>query len=106
MQTWTLLDVLAMDETRYQQEFVGTAMRRATRSGLRRNAAIVLGNRGDDRALPALVTALGDADPNVRGHVAWAIGRIEPRHAALANALPGEADQRVRSEIEAAITSR
>ena len=106
VQTWTLLDVLAMDEARYQSEFVGTAMRRATRAGLRRNAAIVLGNRGDDQALPALVTALKDADPTVRGHAAWAIGRIEPRHAALPQALVVEPDPRVRGEIEAAITSR
>ncbi|MFY9342896.1 MAG: tRNA epoxyqueuosine(34) reductase QueG, partial [Planctomycetota bacterium] len=33
VQTWTLVDVLAMDEARYQHEFLGTAMRRATRSG-------------------------------------------------------------------------
>jgi len=100
VRTWTLVDVLAMDESRWTHEFVGTAMRRATRTGLRRNAAIVLGNRGDDAALPALANALRDEDPVVRGHAAWAIGRIDPRHAALATARAHEPEPRVRSEIE------
>lgn len=102
VQTWTLVDVLAMDEARYQSEFVGTAMRRATRSGLRRNAAIVLGNRRDGAALPALVAALRDEDPVVRGHSAWAIGRIDGKHAALASAHATEDDAQVRAEIAAA----
>jgi epoxyqueuosine reductase len=101
--TWTLVDVLAMDEERYQREFVGTAMRRATRSGLRRNAAIVLGNRGDDAALPGLLEALGDEDPLVRGHAAWAIGRIQPRHPQLAVRMQNEPDAQVRAELARAI---
>jgi len=103
VQTWTLVDVLAMDEPRYQTEFTGTAMRRATRSGLRRNAAIVLGNRRDERALGALATAMTDDDPIVRGHAAWAIGRIDRRHPALASALAREPDEQVRAEIVRAL---
>lgn len=103
VQTWTLVDVLAMDEARYQAEFTGTAMRRATRSGLRRNAAVVLGNRGDDAALPALLVALGDEDPVVRGHAAWAIGRLQPGHAALGAALAREDDARVKNELAQAL---
>lgn len=103
VQTWTLVDVLAMDEARYESEFTGTAMRRATRSGLRRNAAVVLGNRGDDAALPALVAALQDTDPVVRGHAAWAIGRIDPRHPSLAAGLARETDDRVRAEFDNAL---
>ncbi|HEX6812988.1 MAG TPA: tRNA epoxyqueuosine(34) reductase QueG [Planctomycetota bacterium] len=102
VQTWTLVDVLAMDEARYETEFTGTAMRRATRSGLRRNAAIVLGNRRDEAALQPLLTALGDEDPVVRGHVAWAIGRIDGKHPALGAALDRETDPRVRAELIAA----
>ena len=102
VQQWTLVDVLALDEARYDAEWTGTAMRRATRSGLRRNAAVVLGNRRDPEALPALVAALGDADPVVRGHAAWAIGRIDARHAALERAAALEADERVRHELDRA----
>ncbi|HEB52042.1 MAG TPA: tRNA epoxyqueuosine(34) reductase QueG, partial [bacterium] len=104
VETWTLVDVLTMDEDRYQHEFVGTAMRRAKRSGLRRNAAIVLGNRGDPAALPALLTALTDPDPVVRGHAAWAIGRIDERHPALARALATETEAAVQAELRAAMS--
>ena len=79
-------------------------MRRATRSGLRRNAAIVLGNRGDEVAMGPLLEALGDEDPVVRGHVAWAIGRIDGKHPALTAALAREPDARVRAELAAALS--
>ena len=103
VQRWTLVDVLAMDDARYQAEFTGTAMRRATRSGLRRNAAVVLGNLGDPQALPALIAALTDADPVVRSHAGWAIGRLDHRHPALAAALARESAPDVAAELEAAI---
>jgi HEAT repeat protein len=44
---------------------------------LLRNAAIVLGNRGDPAALPALRGALKWEDEVVREACAWAIHRIE-----------------------------
>lgn len=106
VETWTLVDVLAMSDERYETEFTGTAMRRATRSGLRRNAAVVLGNRGDDAALPALTTALHDEDAIVRGHAAWAIGQIDARHPVLTNALLREPDAQVRAELEAVLARR
>ena len=42
----------------------------------------MLGNAGDERALPALERALGDAEPLVRDAAAWAIERIEGRRVA------------------------
>ncbi|MFK7738877.1 MAG: tRNA epoxyqueuosine(34) reductase QueG [Planctomycetota bacterium] len=102
VETWTLVDVLEMDEARYDAEFVGTAMRRAKRSGMRRNAAIVLGNMQREDALPALVRALEDKDPVVRGHAAWAIGRIDARHPQLDRALAREDDEQVADELRAA----
>ncbi len=103
VETWTLVDVLEMDEARYDAEFVGTAMRRAKRSGMRRNAATVLGNRREESALPALSIAMRDNDPVVRGHAAWAIGRIDPKHSALRSAMTIEDDPRVRDEIQFAM---
>ena len=103
VETWTLVDVLEMDEARYQSDFVGTAMRRATRSGMRRNAAVVLGNQRQESALPHLVAALSDPDPVVRGHAAWAIDRIEPRHPSLEKALKIEEDERVKQELHRAL---
>src|SRR5262245_12600698 len=81
LEQWTLVDVLAMTAEQFDRDWTGTAMRRATRSGLRRNAAVALGNLGDPCAVPALAAALGDDDPVVRGHAAWALGRLDRRHA-------------------------
>jgi epoxyqueuosine reductase len=103
VETWTLVDILEMDEARYNSEFIGTAMRRAKRSGMRRNAATVLGNRREEVALPALATALKDDDPVVRGHSAWAIGRINPRHPALPAALASESHPQVMAELRQAM---
>lgn len=99
VQQWTLVDFLELDAARYDAQVTGTAMRRATRSGLRRNAAIALGNRGDDASLPALRQALLDADAVVRGAAAWAIGQIASRDPALDRAVANETDHAVRADM-------
>jgi len=71
------VDILALDEAAFRARYSGTALMRARWDGMRRNACIVLGNRGDGAALPALRRATGDADPMVREHALWAIARIE-----------------------------
>jgi epoxyqueuosine reductase len=68
--------LLELDEARFRERFRGTAIMRAKRAGLLRNAALVLGNRRDDRAVPALRGALGDPAPIVRRAVSWALARI------------------------------
>lgn len=102
IETWTLTDILAMSQEQYDTEWTGTAMRRATRSGLRRNAAVVLGNLGDPQSLGPLTASLADPDPIVRGHAAWAIGRIDARHPALDKARHSETDPDVTHEIQLA----
>lgn len=69
-------DLLNMDESTYRAMFKGSPMKRAKLSGLRRNAAVVLGKAGSSNDVPALAAALDDPDPVVRAHVAWALGRI------------------------------
>jgi epoxyqueuosine reductase len=101
--TFTLIGVLELSAQDYATRWTGTAMRRATRQGLRRNAATVLGNRGDPAAIPALCRALDDQDPVVRAHAAWALGRIDHRVPALANRLRKEADDMVAAELRAAL---
>lgn len=103
VETWTLVEVLEMSEDQYGEQWVGTALRRATRSGLRRNAAVVLGNQGNPAAVPALRRALEDPDPIVRGHAAWALGRIGGASPALDRAHRREADPRVRAEVRRAL---
>jgi epoxyqueuosine reductase len=68
--------LLEMDEAAFRARFRGSAMSRARRAGLARNAALLLGNRGDRAAEPALRRALDDPDPGVRSAAAWALARL------------------------------
>ena len=68
--------LLALDEAAFRERFRHTALWRARRSGLLRNAAIVFGNRGDAAAAPALRAALTDDDPVVRDAATWALSRL------------------------------
>ncbi len=68
--------VLELDEAAFRARFRRSALWRARRSGLLRNAAIVLGNRGDRRAVPALERATGDHDAVVSTAAAWALGQL------------------------------
>ncbi|HEU0016491.1 MAG TPA: HEAT repeat domain-containing protein [Longimicrobium sp.] len=70
-----------------------------------RNVAVALGNWGSPEAVPALAVALNDEEPLVRGHAAWALGRIgtEAARQALRGRAEGEDDAWVREEIEIAL---
>jgi epoxyqueuosine reductase len=72
-----LVECLQLTETEFEQHFRGTAVWRAGRDGLARNAAIALGNAGDAGALPALrQAARDDQDGVVREAAEWAIARL------------------------------
>jgi epoxyqueuosine reductase len=71
------LQLMAMSEEEFRRRFRGTALWRTKRRGLLRNAALILGNRGDPAALPALRQALDDPEPVIREAAQWAIERIE-----------------------------
>ena len=77
LQALDLLEIMGLDEEAFRQRFKGTALFRAKRGGLLRNAAIVLGNQRQSTALPVLTKALTDGDPVVREAVAWAISKIK-----------------------------
>ncbi|MFC1670379.1 epoxyqueuosine reductase [Spirochaetota bacterium] len=73
---------------------------------LQRNAAIALGNYGDEYYIPELVKALETQEEElIRTSSAWALGKIGSKGAktALEKILPDETSQAVRSEIEAAM---
>jgi epoxyqueuosine reductase len=97
-----LLDLLSLDEAAFRTRFRGTAVLRAKRHGLVRNACVATGNWGDPTAIPALSQLLADAEPLVRGHAAWALGRIGGAGAigALQKARDAEQDAWVKEEIE------
>jgi epoxyqueuosine reductase len=71
-------ELLGIGDDEWRAQFGASAMTRAKRRGLARNAAVVLGNRRDPRTLPALETAARD-DPEqvVRAHAAWALEQFE-----------------------------
>jgi epoxyqueuosine reductase len=71
--------LLALDESAFRARFRHTPFWRPRRAGLLRNAAIALGNRGDQAALPALEKAALDADEVVRDAARWAIAEIHDR---------------------------
>jgi epoxyqueuosine reductase len=74
------LAVLRLDESGFRKRFGGTAVTRARRQGLVRNAAVVIGNRGRMEDVPALRAALGvEDDPIVVEHLEWSLQRIENR---------------------------
>ncbi len=103
----TTLDLIALfelDETAFRERFRHTPLWRPKRRGILRNAAIVLGNQRDRRAISALTRGLNDEERLVRGACAWALGQIDDAGArrALEERLAGEDDDEVRGEIEAA----
>lgn len=105
--------LLRLTHEEYLDAFRGTAVRRAKVWMLRRNAAVALGNVGDENAIgPLLIAAATDEHPLVRGHAAWALGRLEERlHPGgvvekLRELFTRETDASVRDEIGFAVGDR
>jgi epoxyqueuosine reductase len=68
-----------MAEGEFSRAFKCSPMKRAKLRGLRRNAAVVLGNVGTVEDLPVLRQALHDPEPLVRERAAWALARLRDR---------------------------
>ena len=104
-----LAELLEMSEDDFRERFAGTSIMRAKRVGMQRNACVALGNegpsvRGDGVAVPALGRALRHSEPLVRGHAAWALGRIggQEAEALLSTAARDETHPEALEEITAA----
>ena len=99
-----LVELLEMSEDDFRARFAGTPVMRAKRTGMQRNACVALGNLGATEAVPALGRALSHGLPLVRGHAAWALGRIGGAEAGvlLLEAASTETDPGVLEEIAAA----
>ncbi|HEX6289916.1 MAG TPA: tRNA epoxyqueuosine(34) reductase QueG [Herpetosiphonaceae bacterium] len=100
-----LLDLIGMSDEEFRERFKGSPIKRTKRRGLLRNVAVALGNWGDPQAVPALIGALRDHEPLVRGHAAWALGRIGGAAAldALVERRAAEDDAWVCEEIDLAL---
>lgn len=101
------ISFLRMNRVEFQTRFAKTPLERPGYDGIRRNAAIVLGNQGDAAAVPALIDALQDNSSLVRGAAAWALGKLAGTAArrALEAHLPAETDVDICAEITRALSS-
>ena len=70
-------DLLATTQEEFSAAFKGSPMKRAKLRGLKRNAAVVLGNVGREEDVDVLTRALDDAEPFVLEHAAWALPRLD-----------------------------
>ena len=101
-----LIPLLSLTEEQFRARFRLSPIRRTKRRGLLRNVCVALGNSRDHRAVPALIGALHDYEPLIRGHAAWALGQIGGVEAkkALEEALSDEEHNEVKKEIRCALS--
>jgi len=103
-----LYDLLTLDADGFARRYGGSAIVRVGRDRLVRNACVAAGNAPEavraDLVTP-LIDRLDDAQPIVRGHAAWALGRIGDSlgRSALSARLTDETDDQIRDEIVAAL---
>ena len=101
-----LVEILSLQEDSFLQRYSGTPIERIGRGRLVRNGCIAAGNWGSQEVVPALVPLLRDSYALIRGHAAWALGRIRGGNTvvALRKAYIVEQDPLVRSEMETALS--
>ncbi|MGH7769367.1 MAG: tRNA epoxyqueuosine(34) reductase QueG [Candidatus Binatia bacterium] len=102
-----LIPLLSLTDEEFRRRFKGSPILRAKRRGFLRNVAVALGNLKSLEAVPALIQALQDEDSLVRGHAAWALGRIGTADSlkALEQRQAVEAEESVREEMSEALVN-
>jgi epoxyqueuosine reductase len=65
-----------MSAEEFRGAFRGSPIRRTKRNGLRRNAAIAMGNSGNQEFLPLIDQLAGDEDESVAESALWARTRL------------------------------
>lgn len=74
-----LIATLALTPQSFNRQFKRSPIQRAKRRGLLRNAAVAIGNLGDEQFLPALENVINDSEPLIREHAKWAKEQIVKR---------------------------
>ncbi|MFY9719268.1 MAG: tRNA epoxyqueuosine(34) reductase QueG [Candidatus Cybelea sp.] len=101
-----LVELLRLRSSTFKRRYRQTAMGWRGAAVLRRNAAVALGNALDRSTVGALSESLrDDPHPMVRGHAAWALGRIGSPAAieALQSRSRVERSEVARAEITGAL---
>jgi epoxyqueuosine reductase len=71
-----LEQIAELIQRQFQEVFRHSPVKRAKYSGLRRNAAVAMGNSGDPKFVPRLQQMAVDEDGNVAEHARWALEQI------------------------------
>jgi len=69
-------EILAMTQEEFSAAFKNSPMKRAKLRGLKRNAAVVLGNVGTGEDVDVLTRAVDDEEPDVREHAIGALRQL------------------------------
>jgi epoxyqueuosine reductase len=103
--TVDLKEEITLTPQKYNHKFKNSPIKRTKRRGYLRNVAIALGNQGSSSVLPALSEAMGDVEPLIRGHAAWALGQIggDKAKGILVSASEKEENSQVMEEITHAL---
>jgi len=72
------LQILTMGKGEWRRRFGATALNRAARRGLQRNAAASAGAAGDGSCRAALESAAAVAEPGLSDAASWALARLGP----------------------------
>ena len=97
-----LIPLLQITEEKFQSYFAYNQIAMRPKEAIKRNAVLALGNIGDPRAVVPLIKVLQENDNlMIRGHTAWALGKIgrEKAKLALEKALKIEKEEEVKKEI-------
>lgn len=100
-----LTHLLALTEEAFAERYAQSPAYRIKRDRLVRNACVAAGNSGLPRLADHVLPLLDDASPLVRGHAAWALGRLDAHRAAVAAAHRRETDAEARAEMHAALAA-
>ena len=75
----SLAELAALTKEEFNERFKHTPIERARYGGFLRNVAVAMGNSGERKFLDRLRILKESADPMVREHAEWAIGKLENR---------------------------
>jgi epoxyqueuosine reductase len=103
----SLVELMGMSPEDWREFSRGSPIKRSKRRGFLRNVAVALGNAGSRDSVPVLVETLSDEESLVRGHAAWALGRIGSTVALrpLRARQSVETDESVREALCSAISA-
>jgi len=95
--------LLRLGEREFEDVYRGSPIERITRERFIRNACVAAGNSGAPSLSRALIPLLSDPSAMIRGHAAWALGRLRQGKDALRAALSRETDPATKQEIDLAL---